>query len=55
MRTVVFEASALIILPLLFGANGIWWATVLAEFLATIMTIIFILAKGNKYGILKRG
>ena len=48
----VFEAGTILILPLLFGVNGIWFATVVAEAMAFLLTFIFLLAKRKKYGYL---
>ncbi len=52
LRTMVFEAGTILILPLLFGVNGIWFATVVAEAMAFLLTFIFLLAKRKKYGYL---
>ena len=37
------------LLPILFGINGVWGAVVAAEFLALIGGVTFILIKRNKY------
>jgi len=37
------------LLPILFGINGIWGAVVVAGFLALIVGVTFILVKRNKY------
>ena len=37
------------LLPILFGINGIWGAVVVAVFLALIVGVTFILVKRNKY------
>lgn len=52
LRTMVFETGTILILPLLFGVNGIWFATVVAEAMAFLLTFIFLLAKRKKYGYL---
>ena len=53
LRTLVFQVVAVLILPLLFPENhrvvGIWLSVVVAEFLAVIITFIFIIAKRKKY------
>lgn len=36
-------------MPLLFKLDGIWWATVVAEVLAFILSAAFILSKRQKY------
>ena len=32
MRTLIFQVSSILILPLIFGVDGIWMANVVAEF-----------------------
>ena len=53
LRTLVFQVAAVLILPLLFGESnaiiGIWLSVVIAEVLAVIVTIIFMIAKRKKY------
>lgn len=49
LRTLVFQTSAVIILPLLIGINGIWISIVLAEMLAAVVTIILIICNRKKY------
>ncbi|MFV0379605.1 MAG: MATE family efflux transporter [Anaerorhabdus sp.] len=52
VRTMIFEVGAIIILPIYFGLDGIWFAIVVAEALSLIMSVAFII-KGNKnYGYL---
>ena len=46
LRTFVFK---LLLMPLLFKLDGIWWATVVAEVLAFILSAAFILGKRQKY------
>ncbi len=50
LRTVVFQIAAVFILPLFFDTVGIWWSVVVAEVLAVVVAVIFILAKKKKYG-----
>lgn len=50
LRTMVFQISAIIILPLLFGIDGIWLSIVVAELMAVVLTIIFLKLKQKKYG-----
>ena len=49
LRTLVFEASAVLLLPLIFGIDGIWFSIVVAEVMAVVFTVIFLLAKRKKY------
>lgn len=49
LRTLVFQVAVIIILPLLFGLNGIWFAVVIAEILALIVSITFLICNRKKY------
>ncbi|MDD2994315.1 MAG: MATE family efflux transporter [Pygmaiobacter sp.] len=49
LRTLVFEASAVLLLPLIFGIDGIWASIVVAEVMAVVFTAIFLIAKRKKY------
>lgn len=50
LRTLVYQISLVLILPILFELDGIWYSMVLAEALALITTLIFLFAKRKKYG-----
>ena len=49
LRTLVFQTSSVILLPLFLGVDGIWYAITAAEIFATLISIIFLLAKRRKY------
>lgn len=49
LRTLVFQIGAVSILPHFFGIDGIWVSIVVAELMAAIVTVIFIIAKRSKY------
>ncbi len=49
LRTLVFQVSAVIILPKLFGIEGVWFSIVAAEIMAVIFSVIFLVAKRKKY------
>lgn len=49
IRSFIIEASCIMLLPLVFGVDGIWISIVVAEVMATIMTILFLIAKRKKY------
>jgi len=49
LRTLVFQVAAVLILPIIFGLDGIWWSLVAAEAMAVVVWIIFLVAKRNKY------
>lgn len=49
LRTLVFEVGAVLILPLIFGIEGIWASVVVAEIASAIITTCFLVAKRSKY------
>lgn len=49
LRTLVFQTAAVIVMPILFGVNGIWWAVVVAEVCAFIISSVFLIVKRKKY------
>lgn len=50
LRTFVFKLSAVLVLPLLLKLDGIWWATVVAEVFAFLISGVFLLKNRRKYG-----
>ena len=49
MRTLVFEVSAVLILPLIFGLDGIWLSMVGAEIMAIIVATFLLKANAKRY------
>ena len=49
LRTLVFQVAAVLLFPLLWGLDGIWFSTVAAEIMA-VLAIFFLLKKQKKYG-----
>lgn len=49
LRTLVFQIAAILIMPLIFDINGIWYSIVVAEFMAVVVSVIFLFAKRKKY------
>ena len=49
LRTFVFELGAVLLLPLLLGVDGIWYAIVFAELMAAVVGSIFMVALQKKY------
>ena len=49
MRTLVFQIAAVLILPIFFDLNGIWYSLFVAEILASIVTFVFYRAKRSVY------
>ncbi len=51
-RTFLFQSAAVLLLPLLFGAAGIWWSAAVAEVVTLFISILLILRYRRKYGYL---
>lgn len=49
LRTLVFQTSAILIFPVIWGLNGIWLAIVFAEIMALIVSVFFIIKNRKKY------
>lgn len=50
LRTLLFQVFALIILPMIWGLDGIWVAIVVSEVLALCVSILFLRENRNRYG-----
>jgi len=50
LRTLVFEAASVMLLPALFGADGIWAAMVVAELVSLCVTCAFFVRLRGRYG-----
>lgn len=48
-RTLIFQTSAVLLLPLAFGLDGVWAAIIVAESLSLVLDIIFLIIKRKKY------
>lgn len=49
LRTLVFQLLSVLILPIFFGIDGIWWAITVAEVFAFALSTAFIFAKKDEY------
>lgn len=49
LRTLIFEIASVMLLPMLLGVDGIWLSIVVAEVMAVVVTVIFMIAKRKKY------
>ncbi|MCM1155503.1 MAG: MATE family efflux transporter [Roseburia sp.] len=49
MRTLLFQAAAIMILPLFWGLDGIWISTVAAEVMSVVVTGGFLVGKRKRY------
>lgn len=49
LRTLVFQCAAVLLLPLVWKINGVWASIVVAEFMAVVLSIVFLIIKRKKY------
>lgn len=49
LRTLVFQLAAVLILPIFFKLDGVWFSVAFAEVCAFIISMIFLIAKRKKY------
>lgn len=49
LRTLVFQLGAVILLPMIWELDGIWWSVVVAEVMAVVFSVIFLIAKRKRY------
>ncbi|MBO5283803.1 MAG: MATE family efflux transporter [Lachnospiraceae bacterium] len=49
LRTLVFQIAAVMLLPLIWGLDGIWFSIILAEVMAMLVTVLFLILKRKKY------
>lgn len=49
VRTLLFQTTCILVLPQLFGPNGIWLSTACAEILALTISIYFLVTRKDEY------
>ena len=49
LRTLVFQISAVLILPIFWKITGVWVSIVVAEMMAVLLTAVFLMTKQKKY------
>ena len=49
LRTIVFQVAAVILLPLIWGIDGVWVSIVVAEVMAVVFSALFMVLKRKKY------
>lgn len=49
LRTVVFQIAAVLLLPLILDIGGVWYSIVVAEFMAMLLSAVFVVMKRKKY------
>ena len=52
-RTLVFQISCIFVLPIWWGLNGVWLATVVAEFLTLVLSAVLFIVNNRRYGYVK--
>jgi len=52
VRTLVFETFAVLVLPLILGIDGIWFAVILAELLTALLSVIMLRKYKDRYSYL---
>lgn len=50
LRTMIFQVAAVLLLPLIWEIDGIWLSIVVAEFMAMVLSGLFLVLKRKKYG-----
>ena len=49
LRTLLFQIAAVMLMPLVFGLDGIWWSVVAAEAAAVVLTAYFMVKYRHRY------
>ena len=49
LRTLVFQSASVIVLPMIWGLDGIWLSITVAEVFALIISVTFLVTKRKKY------
>ena len=49
LRTLVFQVAAVLLLPLIFGLDGIWYSIIVAEFMAMVLSAVFVVVKRKRF------
>ena len=49
LRTLIFQTSAVILLPLIWDLDGVWMSIIVAELMAVMVTVAFLVGKKKKY------
>ncbi len=49
LRTLLFQVAAILIMPLIWGLDGIWYSVAVAEVVALVLTMAFVIKLKGKY------
>ena len=50
LRTIAFQVTAVMVLPLFWGLDGVWSAGVFSDILSLIVTAVFVIVLHKRYG-----
>lgn len=50
LRTLVFQIAAVLLFPIIFDLDGIWFSIIAAEIMSVTVTMLFLILKRKKYG-----
>lgn len=50
LRTLLFQCVTVMVLPLIFELDGVWFSVIVAEVLSAVLTVAFVIGKRKKYG-----
>lgn len=49
LRTLVFQIASILLLPMIFGVDGIWYSIIVAEVMAVVISGVFLVGKRQRY------
>ena len=49
VRTLVFQCTSIMLLPMIWGIDGVWISVVVAEFISVVLGSLFLIGKRKKY------
>lgn len=49
LRTLVFQVASVLLLPLIWGIDGVWYSIVVAEMMAVVFSVMFLFMRRKKY------
>lgn len=49
LRTLLFQTASVLLLPLIFDLDGIWWAVSASELFAFVISVLFLFGNREKY------
>lgn len=50
LRTLVFQVAAVLLMPMIWQTDGIWWSVTVAEAMAVAVSYVMLVVKRNRYG-----